>query len=280
MSSKLRELRFPPSWTSEEILGTVPFQSSSVSEDERSKLVSLFETDASTEYDARHLFTRITPYLPDWPSEVLSYMTRWELDERNHYLGLRRLWSVASGHPESELDKRFLERVPDFGSIEEFLNDPFCLMVALAYDERVTVQAYATDYQVYDSLGLLPSRWIRLTSRDEAYHYRIALKILQREFRERMEEVPSLLERLLAHDLSRTPYGSTFLLDHDDGELYFTASKLRKCAEIIQRQLSYSGSSYRLELRVWRPKLSKFRANRPTVGQKNKKLRQNNCLLQ
>ena len=231
-------IEFPPRWESQDVLRHAAPEIFEKASDNSDGLIDLFETDAASEYDARNLYALLKPILPNWPQPVTSYFHRWQADERNHYSGLRRLWSLASGRQESDLDLDFSGREPDFGPLTDLLSDPFRLMVALAYDERVTVQAYAVDYALYDRLGPAFGRWVRLTNRDEAYHYRNAIKIVRHLYSRRLHEVFEVLERLLEHDLARTPYRATFLLDHDDGGLYFTEARLRKCAEIVGRQLS------------------------------------------
>jgi len=231
-------IAFPPDWESQDVLKQAALERLEKAADSSDDLIALFETDAASEYDARHLYAMLEPMLPGWPQPIASYFRRWQADERNHYSGLRRLWSLASGRQERQLDLKFSAREPDFGPLADLLTDPFRLMVALAYDERVTVQAYAVDYSLYDRLGPAFGRWVRLTNRDEAFHYRNAIKIVRSLYSHRLHDVSEILERLLAHDLARTPYRATFLLDHDDGGLYFTEARLRKCAKIVGRHLS------------------------------------------
>lgn len=201
------------------------------------RAAEIFETDVAAEFDARHLSARLSGTMRDWPSEILDFMESWAWDEDNHYRGLRHLLHAVTGETEESIHLRMGTRTPDFTGIEPFIDDPFRFLVALAYDECVTVQAYATDYPLYDALGPGAGRWVRLANRDEALHYANAVRLVRHLYRDRIGEVPNLLERLLSHDQQRLPYRATFLLDHDYPLVYFSPDKLRRSAERVGRAL-------------------------------------------
>lgn len=236
-SSTNMPVRLPTEWDARTLLGDHPFDPSSLPQDDRAALEDLFELDASTEYDARYLHREIQSRHPALPAPVEAFLQRWGRDERNHYRGLRRLWSCVTGRSETALDRKMRKRQAGFDALDEILRDPFHFMVAFAYDERVTVQAYATDYALYDGLSSAAGQWVRRTNRDEAMHYRNAVHIVRTWYADRLDEVPDLIRALLGHDLQRGPYKSTFLLDHDDGALYFTDEKLTRCADIACRAI-------------------------------------------
>ena len=201
------------------------------------KAAVIFETDTASEYDARHLSARLAEEFGDWPAEIAAYLAIWDKDEDKHYRGLRHLLHAVTGEPEKSIHARMEERHPNFADIAPFIDDPFQFLVALAYDECVTVQAYATDYPLYDALGPGAGRWVRLTNRDEALHYANAVRLVRCLYQDRIDEVPAMLERLVAHDQQRGPYRATFLLDHDHPLLYFSPDRLRRSAKRVERAL-------------------------------------------
>lgn len=205
--------------------------------DLKRKAAEIFENDVAAEFDARHLSVRLAPIIGGWPTEIGVFMDSWNRDEDNHYRGLRRLLHEVTGEREESIHARMKTRRPDFSGIELFIDDPFRFLVALAYDECVTVQAYATDYPLYDALGPGAGRWVRLANRDEALHYGNAVRLVRHLYRHRLDEIPVLLERLLAHDTQRAPYKATFLLDHDHPLVYFSPEKLRRSALRVEKAL-------------------------------------------
>jgi hypothetical protein len=230
-------LRRQAHWSSEHLLGDNPIDVENLSEAQYAELRELFYVDATTEYDARHLNSILRDQAQMFPDLVNAFVKIWAEDEANHYSGLRRLLSCVTTQTDAEIDEIMASRPFDFDPILHFVEDPFTLMVSFAYDERVTVQAYATDYALYDSLGPRAAAWVRRTNRDEAMHYRNAVSCVQALYPDRLGEVPGVVSQLLEHDLSRSPYRATFLLDHDDGGLYFTEERLRRCAQIVTRTL-------------------------------------------
>lgn len=230
-------LKVRPRWRSEDVLGPRPMEGARLSIEMVDDLRDLFEVDAATEYDARHLYRHLAPRMAGYPIPLRRFLETWRADEENHYRGLRRLLSDVTGEPECRIDARMAERAPDFSPIEPFLSDPFSLLVTFAYDERVTVQAYATDYALYTELGSGPAEWVRRTNRDEALHYRNALSLTRHLYGERLDEAADILSALVAFDQRRDRYRATFLLDHDDDGHYFTDARLRRCAEIVERSL-------------------------------------------
>ncbi|RVU35758.1 hypothetical protein EOI86_10835 [Hwanghaeella grinnelliae] len=224
------------SWRSEQVLATLP-ECLEVPADLREAAVEIFENDVATEYDARHLYDFLQDDLKSWPQEIAGFLSAWLEDEENHYLGLRQLLSAVTEESQESIHSRMRQRKPDFSALEPFLDTPFEFLVALAYDERVTVQAYASDYALYDSLDASAGRWVRHANRDEATHYRNAVALLRGLYPNRKADVPGVLARLVAHDEARGPYKATFILDHDTPEYYFTAQKLRRCAAVAERTI-------------------------------------------
>lgn len=241
-SQRGEPLKTRPRWRSEDILGPRPIARESLSEDTIETLRALFENDAGTEYDARHLYRHLTPRMADYPEALRGFLATWRDDEENHYRGLRCLLSGVSGEPETHIDARMAARAPDFAPLAPFLDDPFALLVTFAYDERVTVQAYTTDYALYSALGDGPGTWVRRANRDEAMHYRNAVALARHLYGDRLSEASDILAELVAFDERRDQYRATFLLDHDDDGLYFTNARLRRCAEIVERSLYRSSS--------------------------------------
>lgn len=203
------------------------------------ELESLLWIDSCSEYDGRNLYAHLTPRLPGFSAGFRRMFSRWHRDEQDHYLGLRHLYCCLTGEAPEALDARMADRPVDFTAIEPFLAEEFTILVALAYDELVTVQAYKKDYWIYDKLGHPAiGEWIRKVNREEARHYLYALRLLVAEHGHRAGEVPALVEKLIDYDEGRNDYKATFLLDHWDGDTYFQSDDLRRCGETLCRQVS------------------------------------------
>ncbi len=215
-----------------------PPDSAALSAIGRDALIRLLEVDAASEYDARHLYDHLAPRMATFSDRTRAFLATWRADEERHYRGLRALLSWVAGVPEAEIDGRMADRAPAFDGIAEFIADEVALLATFAYDERVTVQAYAVDYPIYDRLGPGPGDWVRRTNRDEARHYRNALSLLKGLSDGDRARACEIVDGVLAHDLARGDYRATFLLDHGEADPYFTDERLRKCAAIVQRHLS------------------------------------------
>ena len=188
--------------------------------------------DAVTEFDGRLL----TEYVDRLPFELTpaarAAFDVWDNDERHHHQGFRLTLEALYDDVEPEL-ARFAERQADFGPLNEFFDEEFTLLLLGAYDELCTVRGYRKNLPLYDELGPAFGRYVRHVIADEAWHYSLFLRVLHEEHAHRRDETATLLERIRAAEA--TPYAATFVLDHDDKELY--SDEIGAAAErILMRQ--------------------------------------------
>lgn len=181
----------------------------------------LFEFDMYTEYDSEHFcqyLERRQQAGAQFSPEFLAFERVWRRDERNHYLGYRRLLAICGGPSEEVSHERMLARSANFAPIEQYLEDEFMICIVLAYDELVTANSCRMDFGLFAAFGdprFL--RWIRLVARDEAYHFLNILDVVRLRHAHRIRQVPGLLARLRQYDGGGNPYMSTFVMDHDPG---------------------------------------------------------------
>lgn len=196
----------------------------------------------AAEYDAIHLSKRLRAQKQIFTEDFLAFEHIWLLDEMNHYLGLRKIYSMMFGFDEAEIHSKITARIPNFTEIEDFLNDEFTLCVCFSYDELASTKGYAEAFPLYDSFGVPSvSKWIRLAARDELYHSLNAQSLIKSIHHKKFLEVPKILRKIVLRDSSRHDgYKATFLFDHDfDPENNpFSANFLKNCANDVCKYLS------------------------------------------
>lgn len=167
------------------------------------------------EYDAENFCNYLKTEGFNLSPEFKAFEYVWRRDEHNHYLGFRHIYSILYGGTGEELVSKIRLRVVDFAPIREMLEDEFMLCLLLAYDEIATTKSYALDYGFYKSLGhgnFL--KWIKLVTRDEAYHFNNCMELIGRNHYHRASEIPGLVDKFIEWDLNRNEYQGTFVLDH------------------------------------------------------------------
>jgi len=196
---------------------------------------ALLTHEILSEYDAS-LFSRSLGVLRvPLSNDFRSFERDWLMDEQRHHRGFRWLYAKLYGDSVREIDAKLEQRAAELESLQDFLQDEFSLLVLLGYDEIVTTKAYARDFPIYDSFRRPElSTFIRLVARDEAFHFKRIVAMIRSRFAERLDEVPAVLNLVLAADRVDRPYAATFVLDHWGfaPELLAAASSLllRLCA--------------------------------------------------
>jgi hypothetical protein len=137
------------------------------------------------------------------------------------------------GRPEESIAKELEVQPINFGPILEFMSDEFSICLLVAYDEIVTTKSYSADYDKYRSFGHAAFlQWIKLVTRDEAYHYHNAMEVIRLRHRTRIPEIRTMIEGILEVDLSQKEYQGTFVLDHTGPD--FSSEFLVGCAKLIK----------------------------------------------
>lgn len=191
----------------------------------------LFE-DVASEYDARFLAAHLRSVPCPLGPEFRAAAEAWERDEELHYRAVLEVY-LRDLDPEGRVFERLERRRPDFGPLAELFTDEFAIAVLFAYDELCTVQAYGKNLPHYDAHDARLGELIRGIISDEGRHYAAFLAVARR-FSERRRELPLLLRRI--RELAATPYAATFVLDHDDRELFDEAVHER-AARVLCRAL-------------------------------------------
>lgn len=169
-----------------------------------------------TEYDARRLYWHLKTEYPTYFSTLTDVLNPWLRDEIDHAYGFCLIYSSYTGIP---LDQVVLEaeiRQPDFNTISPIIEDPFKLLVLLAYDEIITTHVYHRSIIKYDQLNCDKlSTWIRKAKKDEAAHFFSFVQKAKDLFPDRADETPSILEEIFSIDFGKQTYSGTFVLDHN-----------------------------------------------------------------
>ena len=223
-------------WDAEELLGARGERIRRPSDEVLARLRDELLHDAVTEFDGRLLTEHVESLPYELSPAARAAFEIWDGDERRHHLGFRLTLDALYDDVEPEIE-RFAERRADFGPLKEFFGEEFTLLLLGAYDELCTVRGYRKNLPLYDELGPEFGRYVRHVIADEAWHYSLFLGVLRREHSHRRDETAAWLERIRAAEA--TPYAATFVLDHDDKELY--SDEIGAAAErILMRQFGHA----------------------------------------
>jgi hypothetical protein len=199
--------------------------------------LKLIDDAMVTEFDSQNLDNHFSTLAHEglmFTPEFLAFRAAWRADEWSHYIGYRRLLHLLTSVPEAELHHRTVSRPCDFSPLAPFLEDEFLICMVLAYDEIVTRHACSLARNMYRLFGHQNFlAWINLVGRDEGWHFRNLIQVIRICHRHRTPECAAVPERLLAWDVERQPYHSTFVLDHDLDLM--DEAMLRDCAKIVWR---------------------------------------------
>ncbi len=196
---------------------------------ELEKLEPILREDVLSEYDARFLSAYLHGKGLPFTSRFRLAEERWREDEERHYHHTAEVYRELYGlDPELLADRR-----ARFEPLEELFDDELSILVLLAYDELATVGAYQANLEAYGRLGPAYREWVRALVADEAWHYAMFLAVLRDAHGDRLDQAEESLERVIAYE--GTPYGATFVLDHDDP--VFTPGLLERTARLLRRHL-------------------------------------------
>lgn len=192
-------------------------------------------SDMTSEYDARFLYQYIKSLKLKHNPDFDSIFQLWLIDENNHYLGFRELYSSINPLTETEEEELSTDK-SNFENYKQVFKDEFSILLALAYDELATVQMYTHDIETYQSLGKQASRFIKKVISDEGWHYGKFFSMLKEyHFKSlsNIERVKMILNQIIK--LDGKPYQRTFILDHSR-DLY-TSEISQKVIETLIRRI-------------------------------------------
>ncbi len=219
-------------WSSSQLIGALDKGNVSLSDEVLSDQKSTFWDNLCSEYDAENFCLFLEKNKIKLSSDFKAFEFVWRRDEFNHHIGFRHIYSILYDTQVSSIDEQLKQRSVNFTPIEVMLEDEFKICLVLAYDEIATTKSYALDYDFYKSFGhdgFL--KWIKLVTRDEAYHFNNCMELIGKNFYHRINEIPQLVDNFISWDLSRNEYKGTFVLDHENYDELF----LRSCGDIMKQ---------------------------------------------
>jgi len=234
-------------WDSLQVLANVKRADLKISEEQLTELEPLLWNELASEYDAENLcqFLQLQEEAGQLKRSApfLAFEATWRRDELNHTLGFARIYSLLFNVEENELFARLQSRPHNFTPIARFLDDEFKICLVIAYDEIATTRAYWEDYRDRYPRWGNPDvvEWIRLVTRDEAFHFANVLEVIKECHAERILEVPAIIDEFIQWDSGGNEYRATFVLDHEADQ--FDDGFLATCRRIILRQLDLTDSN-------------------------------------
>lgn len=219
-------------WSSDSLIGHINKSTIKPTEDYILRFKNAFWDNLCSEYDAENFCLFLEKEKISLSPEFKAFEFVWRRDEYNHYLGFRHIYSTLYGGSLQTIDSKLVQRPVDFTPIMPMLGDEFKICLMLAYDEIATTKSYAADYDFYESFGpkeLL--KWIKLVTRDEAYHFNNCMELIGKNHYERVSEIPRLVDQFIEWDLARNEYLGTFVLDHFN----YSPDFLQSCAKIMKK---------------------------------------------
>ena len=219
-------------WSSLNLIGHIGKNAIELQTETIKQFQQTFWDNLCSEYDAENFCLFLEKYDVQLSPEFKAFEFVWRRDEYNHYLGFRHIYSIFYGMSLEAIDSDLKQRPVNFRPILSMLGDEFKICLLLAYDEIATTKSYAADYDFYESFG--PEgflKWIKLVTRDEAYHFNNCMELIGKNFYHRIAEIPNLIDQFVKWDLARNEYIGTFVLDHEN----YSADFLQSCANIMKR---------------------------------------------
>ena len=210
-------------------------------ESQLGRLRRILQDDILSEYDARFFSAYVRSLDVPFTDAFWELEQQWADDERRHYRVTRATYERLFGWSERER-ATLAGRAADFGPLEPLFTDEFSIACLGAYDELATVRAYRANLPHYDRLGPEYGRFLRAVIADEAWHYSGFLDLIRRYHTHRLPEARGVVERI--RSCEGTPYGNTFVLDHDDP--VFTDEIVDQSTRVLLRQLGRTESGKNL----------------------------------
>lgn len=226
-------------WDSLSLLNGLGRANINLSDAELNKHIELLKYDMKTEFDSvnfdKHINCLKSQGLTFSP-EFLIFKEIWQLDEWNHYIGYRKIYSMCTSQSEESLHSFVSNCEVDFSLVGEFFQDEFMICLVLAYDEIFTTRSCQMDFESFKSFGNTTFlTWIKKVARDEIFHFFNIIEIIRRRHSHRIQEASNILEKLIEWDLLEQPYKGTFVLDHDSDR--FTFKSLNECKNTVLKYL-------------------------------------------
>lgn len=219
-------------WNSVELIGSLNKQDVLLSDAVLAEQKNTFWDNLCSEYDAENFCLFLEKKQIPLTSDFKAFEYVWRRDEFNHHVGFRHIYSILYNTPLESINEQLKQRCVNFAPLELMLEDEFKICLVLAYDEIATTKSYALDYGFYRSFGhdhFL--KWIKLVTRDEAYHFNNCMELIGKNYYHRIKEIPQLVDNFILWDLSRNEYKGTFVLDHENYDEVF----LQSCGDIMKR---------------------------------------------
>ncbi|MGJ7515924.1 ferritin-like domain-containing protein [Pseudomonas baetica] len=198
------------------ILKNFTFPSAQLNEFERSAWRDILFDSIITEYDARRLYWHLKTEYADYFPTLTEVFHPWLRDEIDHAHGFALIYSSFTGIPLDEILLQAEIRNPSFNAIKPLTNDPYKLLLTLAYDEIITTHVYHRSIPNYDKFSSKQlSTWIRKTKTDETTHFFSFIHKAKTLFPDRTNEAPAILAEIFDIDFGKQSYSGTFVLDHN-----------------------------------------------------------------
>lgn len=224
-------------WSTDELIGRFRRNDILLDDETIAEIRDGLWNDLSSEYDAENFCNYLKASGIKLSDDFKAFEYVWRRDEFNHYEGFRRIYSLLYDRPEKDIIEEMESRPVNFDPIRPMLEDEFKVCLLIAYDEIATTKNYSSEYELYHSFG--PAnflRWIKNVTRDEAYHFNNSMELIGKNFKDRIVEIPNLVDNFIDWDLNGGEYHGTFVLDHDGP--YFTSEVLNTCGTIIKDYFS------------------------------------------
>ncbi|MHC8372513.1 ferritin-like domain-containing protein [Pseudomonas sp. MDT1-85] len=210
------------------VLANFQFPPIELSVEERAEWKEILFDSIITEYDARRLYWHLESHYAEYFPTLVEVLNPWLRDEIDHAYGFALIYSSYTGLPLDEVVLEAEIRKPDFTIIEPIANDPYKLLIMLAYDEIITTHVYhrsIAKYDQFDSQQL--STWIRKTKKDEVSHFFSFVQKAKELFPDRTNEVSSILDEIFDIDFHKESYTGTFVLDHNTPDFPISKQEIK-----------------------------------------------------
>lgn len=169
--------------------------------------------DGKVEADSMRFFNEVSRSSLAVPDEFWPVLLLWLRDESNHSAGFRAVYDSVYG-PDPERRMKDDSEVADFLPLGEIMRDPFALLIALAYDEFLTIHGYRKHMQRYKEIGEASAHFVRRVIADEGWHLQKFLRLAVRHYPHRSNDIDAVLA--LTQKADDTPYANTFIFDRGE----------------------------------------------------------------
>ena len=201
--------------------------------DQRGELEQILYYDVTSEHDARLFSAHVRALDIDFTPAFLAMEEEWSGDEASHCDGFRRTLQCGFGWSDQRVAELSFRRA-NFAPIAHLFRDEFAILCLGAYDELATVRAYQRNLPAYERLGPEFAAFLHEVIGDEGWHSSRFLAVLRNEHAHRIGEAVALIAEIRATE--GTPYGNTFVLDHDDA--IWNDDLFDEVAELLLRRLA------------------------------------------